>query len=59
MNELDIQELEYSNYLAEQEMFTNLAKIEYDICNESVTLVSLQEGIKDTIMLYLQKIMNM
>ena len=58
INCIEDYDISYNLFLAEQEMFTNLAKIEYDICNESATLVSLQEGIKDTIMLYLQKIMT-
>lgn len=51
-------DISYNLFLAEQEMFTSLAQIEYGICNESVNLVALQEGVKETVMNYLQKIMT-
>lgn len=51
-------DLSYNLFLAEQEMFRSLAGIEYDIISESTDLVSIQEGVKETVMNYLQKIMT-
>ena len=58
INCIEDYDISYNLFLAEQEMFTSLAQIEYSICNESVNLVSLQEGVKETVMNYLQKIMT-
>lgn len=59
INCIEDYDISYNLFLAEQEMFTSLAQIEYNnICNESVNLVALQEGVKETVMNYLQKIMT-
>ena len=54
INCIEDYDISYNLFLAEQEMFTSLAQIEYNnICNESVNLVALQEGVKETVMNYL------
>lgn len=49
-------ELEYTMYLAEQEMFNNLISLSASVCNESVGLVLVQEDFKDTVNTYIEKI---
>lgn len=52
-------DISYNLFLAEQDMFKDLASMGYSVVvNESVELVSLQEGVKETIMNYLQKVMT-
>lgn len=58
MNELDIQELEYSNYLAEQEMLDKLAILSiksHGVLTESA-LEAINESAMDTVLEYIKKI---
>jgi len=49
-------ELEYTIYLAEQEMFDNLISLSTSVCNENVGLVLVQEDFKNTVNTYIEKI---
>lgn len=49
-------QLNYDIFLAEQELFDSLFVLGCGVVNESVGLISLQEGFKETIMNYLEKI---
>jgi hypothetical protein len=58
INEVDDYELSYNLFLAEQELFNDMTRLEYCVVSESTTLELLQEGVKETIMNYLRKIMT-
>lgn len=51
----DYQE-QYEYFLAEQELFKGLFKNSFDFINESISIVSLNEGFKETIINYISKI---
>ena len=53
---LEAYELEYNLYLAESELFTNLISLGGEVVNESSGLITIQEGVKETIINYLSKI---
>ena len=57
---LENYELEYSIFLAENELFNNFMNLGHSIVNESFDsgLITLQENVKDTIMNYLKKIIT-
>jgi hypothetical protein len=57
---LENYELEYSIFLAENELFNNFMNLGNSIVNESFDsgLITLQENVKDTIMNYLKKIIT-
>lgn len=51
-------ELEYSCFLAEQELFENLLYLGSNVYHESMGLIVLQEDFSDTIIKYIDKIVN-
>lgn len=55
-NYYDDIELEYNNFLAEQELFDNLLSLSCSIYHESVGLFLIQEDYKDTVNNYIEKI---
>lgn len=55
---IDEIELEYSTFLAEQELFDNLITLGGSIYHESVGLVVVQEDFKNTINTYIEKIVT-
>ena len=55
---LEDYELQYNLYLAESELFTNLISLGGEVINESSGLMSIQEGVKETVINYLTKISN-
>lgn len=56
MTSLESYQLKYDLFLAEQELFDNMIYYGSGIVNESVGLISVNEGVKETIMDYLKKI---
>lgn len=58
INSVEDYELNYTLFLAEQEMFRGLTKVEYNIISESADIVAIEEGVKETVMNYLQKIIT-
>lgn len=53
---LEDYELQYNLYLAESELFNNLISLGEEVVNESSGLMSIQEGVKETVINYLSKI---
>lgn len=53
---LENYELQYDLFLAESELFDNLILYGSNYVNESVGLITIHEGVKDTILNYLQRI---
>lgn len=51
-------DISYNLFLAEQDMFFDLVSLERGIIVESSSIEVLQEGVKETIMNYLQKVMT-
>ena len=49
-------ELEYNNFLAEQELYDNLISLGASVCNESCGLLLIQEDYKETVNKYIDKI---
>ena len=49
-------ELEYNNFLAEQELYDNLISLGASVCNESSGLLLIQEDYKETVNKYIDKI---
>lgn len=49
-------EIEYNNFLAEQELYDNLISLGASICNESSGLLLIQEDYKETVNKYIDKI---
>ena len=58
INSIEDYELSYNLFLYEQEVFNNLSNISIKAVTESTSLIALQEGVKETVMNYLQKIMT-
>lgn len=57
-NYYDEIELEYNNFLAEQELFDNLISLGSSIYHESVGLMLIQEDYKDSVNKYIEKIVS-
>lgn len=57
-NYYDDIELEYNNFLAEQELYDNLISLGASVYNESAGLLLIQEDYKDTINKYIDKIVT-
>lgn len=57
-NYYDEIELEYNNFLAEQELFDNLISLGSSTYHESVGLVLIQEDYKDSVNKYVEKIVS-
>ncbi len=58
INSIEDYELSYNLFLTEQEMFRDLSGLSIEAVTESTSLVAIQEGVKETVMNYLQKIMT-
>ena len=56
MVSLESYELNYSIFLAEQELFDNLVNYGSGLVNESMGLISINEGVKETVINYLHKV---
>ena len=58
MINLEEYNFQYELYLAESELFNNLINLGASYINESVGLISINEGVKETVENYIEKIIN-